>query len=118
MRDPGLQPERTSLAWWRSMMAVSVADALLLRSWLLSLAPHTATLKLTMTAIAALIAGLATAVIIWCAWKRKTQLRAPAAAGSSSQSAREALAAPAWLPLALTLAVLAMALSAMLSVVS
>ncbi|QGU06047.1 Inner membrane protein YidG [Corynebacterium occultum] len=49
--DPGLQPERTSLAWARTTVSYSVATAILLR-WL----PHYGMLMVGMIALMALTA--------------------------------------------------------------
>lgn len=54
--DPGLQPERTTLAWGRTMLAVVTVSAIFLR-WL----PHHGFLVLVLIAVAA---GAASAIYL------------------------------------------------------
>lgn len=75
-RDPGLQPERTSLAWRRTLLALVVIDFLLLRAWTLAAAndgdrPGGA-LGL---GIAVVAAAVATVLIAFCALSRARALR-------------------------------------------
>ena len=93
-RDPGLQPERTSLAWRRTLLALLVADFFIWRSWLTHLGlehsqehspeqggPFGYALGL---GIAAAAAAAATALIAGCVIARARVLRrgtdAPSAA--------------------------------------
>ncbi|MCP2163897.1 DUF202 domain-containing protein [Goodfellowiella coeruleoviolacea] len=67
-RDPGLQPERTALAWQRTAFTATVLAVLLVRAGVLHAAP---------LEIAAGV--LASVLVLVCL----TAVRAPAAAGSS-----------------------------------
>ncbi|WP_427006983.1 DUF202 domain-containing protein [Pseudarthrobacter sp. H2] len=86
--DPGLQPERTSLAWRRTLLALVVADLLIWRSWALSgtrtAAPAAGTGGPDYLGICALTAMAATVVLCLCVLARGRELRrstaAPAAA--------------------------------------
>lgn len=55
-RDPGLQPERTTLAWRRTALSAVVVSALLVRTGLSRFAPF---------ALAAAACALAVAVLAW-----------------------------------------------------
>lgn len=68
MRDPGLQPERTALAWQRTAASAAVAAILLLRSGLTRNAP----LDIAASGCAAAV------VVLWF-----VAVRRPPAAGSS-----------------------------------
>lgn len=78
-RDPGLQPERTSLAWRRTLLALLVADFFIWRSWIASLMRHEGRIEGTSLSlgIAAAVAGVATAVIGGCVLYRSHALRHP-----------------------------------------
>ncbi|WP_052207475.1 DUF202 domain-containing protein [Sinomonas humi] len=81
-RDPGLQPERTSLAWGRTLLALLVSDLLIWRSWTRSLARHAGRIEgnALSLGIASAVAAAATAVIAGCVLYRGRALRAGNAA--------------------------------------
>lgn len=64
-RDPGLQPERTRLAWWRTLVSTFVADLLIFRAFLAAVARHDASPGLVLAAALALSATVALAAVAW-----------------------------------------------------
>lgn len=89
-QDPGLQPERTALAWGRTALALVVAAAIFLR-WM----PHHGWFAGTLVALA-----LATAVAIHFTQKRRYRL---GSAGISAEAGQPNTAAALALSLAVVL---------------
>jgi hypothetical protein len=79
LRDLGLQPERTSLAWRRTLLALVVVDLLVWRSWALAgpraAAPGAGTGAPDYLGICALTAMAATVVLCLCVLARGRELR-------------------------------------------
>ncbi|MCH6468633.1 DUF202 domain-containing protein [Sinomonas terrae] len=84
-RDPGLQPERTSLAWRRTLLALLVSDFFIWRSWIASLARHAGRIEGSALGlgIAAAVAAAATTVLAGCVLYRSWALRSTTAAPAS-----------------------------------
>ncbi len=75
VRDPGLQPERTSLAWGRTLLTLIVADLLIWRSWALAGSRGVVLGPVDFLGVCALAAMAATLVVGVCVLVRGRELR-------------------------------------------
>ncbi|MCA4132140.1 DUF202 domain-containing protein [Arthrobacter sp. M4] len=87
-RDPGLQRERTTLAWRRTLISLLVVDLFIWRAWLASksapMQGGPSQLGIDYQGICALAAAAATVVLAVAAWQRAHQLHYGTNAPSSA----------------------------------
>jgi uncharacterized membrane protein YidH (DUF202 family) len=84
-RDPGLQPERTVLAWRRTLLALVVADFFIWRAWVtrMHLSLDHAPMAALGLGVAAVAAAAATGMVAGCMLRRAHSLRTTNSAPSS-----------------------------------
>jgi uncharacterized membrane protein YidH (DUF202 family) len=75
-RDPGLQPERTALAWRRTLLSLIVADIFIWRAWVLSMTGEDQQPSYPGLGIAAAAAAAATFLMGLCIQARTKAIKA------------------------------------------
>ncbi|MDP5228355.1 MULTISPECIES: DUF202 domain-containing protein [Arthrobacter] len=73
-RDPGLQPQRTALAWRRTLLSLLVVDFFILRSWMFPRSDGSGEVTVV-NGVAVAAAGVATVVVCTFAVQRVRHLR-------------------------------------------